>query len=65
MAFLGQMDTAVESIGTRTEVPILGLSMRDENRFEIRYRSRLVVDKIFGMTGTCSPWDGSAMAIPT
>ena len=46
MAFLGQMDT-VESIGTRTEVPLLGLSMRDENRFEIRYRSRLVVDQDF------------------
>ena len=46
MAFLGQMDT-VESIGTRTEVPLIGLSMRDKNRFEIRYRSRLVVDQDF------------------
>ena len=46
MAFLGQMDT-VESIGTRTEVPLVGLTMRDENRFEIRYRSRLVVDQDF------------------
>ena len=46
MAFLEQMDT-VESIGTRTEVPLVGLMMRDENRFEIRYRSRLVVDQDF------------------
>ena len=46
MAFLGQMDT-VEYIGTRTEVPLVGLTMRDENRFEIRYRSRLVVDQDF------------------
>jgi len=46
MAFLEQMDT-VEFVDTRTEVPILGLSMRDENRFEIRYRSRLVVDQSF------------------
>lgn len=46
LAFLQQMDT-VEFVDTRTEVPILGLSMRDENRFEIRYRSRLVVDQSF------------------
>ena len=46
MAFLEQMDT-VEFVDTRTEVPILGLSIRDENRFEIRYRSRLVVDQSF------------------
>ena len=46
MAFLSQMDT-VEYVGTRTEVPLFGFGLRDENRFEIRYRSRLVVDQDF------------------
>lgn len=46
MAFLEKMDT-VEFVGVRAEVPLFGLSVRDENRFEIRYRSRLVVDQNF------------------
>jgi len=46
MAFLQQMDP-VEFVGMRTEAPLLGLTIRDENRFEIRYRSRFVVDQMF------------------
>jgi len=45
-AFLEQMDT-VEFVGVRSEAPLLGISVRDEDRFEIRYRSRLVVDQDF------------------
>ena len=46
-SFLAQMDS-VEHVGMRMEVPVLGFLIRDERRFEIRYRSRLVVDQDFG-----------------
>jgi hypothetical protein len=46
MSLLEQMD-AVESIGFRTEVPIIALGFRDERRFEFRLRSRLVAEQQF------------------
>lgn len=43
---LERMDP-VESIGFRSEVPLISLGFRDERRFEFRLRSRLVAEQQF------------------
>jgi len=45
-AFLESMDPT-ESIGTRSEVPLISFGFRDEQRFEFRLRSRFVAEQQF------------------
>lgn len=43
---LANMDP-VESLGFRSEVPLLSIGFRDKKKFEFRYRSRLVAEQQF------------------
>lgn len=45
-ALLSRMDPS-ESIGFRTEVPLISLGFRDEQRLEFRFRSRVVAEQQF------------------
>ena len=59
MALLERMDP-VETVGVRSEVPLISLGFREKERFEFRLRSNNSL-----MTGICSISHGGAMAIRT
>ena len=46
VAFLSSMDPRA-SIGFRSEVPVISVGFRDEQRFEFRLRSRVVAEQVF------------------